>query len=85
MADHTMTGATAVRVGYVPSGFGLSLAIAGSGDGGSVAGDAFDGRGANGVLNVGDGCVTLEIPAGVGMPAVLTWDPAEVDWDSMVA
>lgn len=89
-----------VRVGYQSTGFGLALVIDdgrvedrtcgadGGGDrpagarchrhGGDVQ-DATDG-----VLRV-DAVITLEIPMIDGRPAVLAWDPAEVDWDALSA
>lgn len=73
MADKTTLGSRSVRVSYVRTGFGLALSLDGEADG------------QPGVLNVGEGCITLEMPVVDGRPAVLAWDPAEVDWDSMVA
>lgn len=64
-----------MRVSYVPRGFGLALVIDESEDHGT---DEVDG-----VLRVSDAVVTLEMPTVDGRPAVLAWDPAEVNWDAV--
>lgn len=63
-----------VRVSYVPTGFGLALAIDDAPTGSA---------GTDGVLCVSDACVTLDLVAPDGRPSRLSWDPAEVDWDAM--
>lgn len=85
----------AVRVSYVPQGFGLVLAVdpsssepATSIDPGADPGaDSGDHRASDerGVLTVGDAVVTLEIPRPGGGWSTLAWDPAEVALDPLVA
>ncbi len=75
-----------VRVSYVPTGHGLALTIADVEErtvDGVVAGDGGDGE--DGVLRVTDACVTLEFPMSDGRTSMLAWDPAEVDWNELVA
>ena len=70
-------GARRVRVNYVRQQFGLALVVdneAGTTD-----------HAEHGLLRVGDACVTLEIERPDGRSAVLSWDPAEVTWDPIVA
>ncbi len=85
-----------VRVSYVPTGFGLALAISddpctdgSSSEGSSSDGTSGEGTGnqyrSDGLLRIGDSCVTLELPTIDGRTSILAWDPAEVTWESMVA
>lgn len=69
----------AVRVRYEPRGFGLALVV----DGGDPipGGDPTE----PGVLRVSDAVVTLEIPLPDGSRSTLSWDPAEVAVDPLVA
>lgn len=79
-----------VRVSYVPTGHGLALTIAevrrrpryrrSKSHDLAASPEATDG-----VLRVTDACVTLELPMVDGRTPVLAWDPAEVDWEAMVA
>jgi len=82
MEAHAADGPRRVRVSYVPKGFGLALVV----DTGAEDGeDPSDGAGEQGLLRVGEACVTLEIPRPDGRPSVLSWDPAEVGWDPVIA
>lgn len=71
----------AVRVSYQERGFGVALVVDGDREGGG--GDAEAGEA--GVLRVSDAVVTLEIPLADGGRSVLSWDPAEVTVDPLVA
>lgn len=70
----------AVRVSYVPKGFGLALEIDETGE---LALD--QGIGDDGVLTISDGSITLELPTADGKVSTLAWDPAEVAWESLIA
>lgn len=69
-----------VRVRYAPSGAGISLVLDGSAEPTEDQAEATDG-----LLRVSAAVITLELPGPDGSTAVLAWDPAEVDWDSLVA
>lgn len=72
-----------VRVSYEDRGFGVALVV---GDGGAAALDGVDAAETEaGVLRVSDAVVTLEIPLADGGRSVLTWDPAEITVDPLVA
>lgn len=83
--DSIDTGATVtgrpVRVGYVAAGIGVALVVD-DGDRDDEDGSSTEERG---VLRVGDAVVTLEIPRPDGGRSVLSWDPAEVTLDPLVA
>ncbi len=70
----------AVRVSYVPTGFGLALEID---DTGELCLDSVGDS--DGVLRISDARVTLELPAANGKVSTLAWDPAEVSWESLLA
>lgn len=67
----------AVRVGYEADGFGPALVVA--------TDDASEAGADTGLLRVSDAVVTLEIPLPGGGRSVLSWDPAEVTLDPLVA
>lgn len=68
-----------VRVRQGVDGAGISLVLDQSSDE-DVTDDTTDG-----VLRVSAAVITLELPMADGSTSVLAWDPAEVDWDSLVA
>ncbi len=72
-----------VRVSYEDRGFGVALVV-GDGEVAGIDGSEPDETEA-GVLRVSDAVVTLEIPLADGGRSVLTWDPAEVAVDPLVA
>lgn len=72
-----------VRVSYQDRGFGIALVV-GDGEAPGADGSAPEETEA-GVLRVSDAVVTLEIPLADGGRSVLTWDPAEVTVDPIVA
>ena len=80
MEEHTSDedrAGRAVRVRYVPQGFGLALVI---------DEELIDEEpGGAGVLRVSDAVVTAEVPMPDGGWATLAWDPAEVTFDPLVA
>lgn len=81
-------GARAVRVCYVPQGFGLALVIDGEApvSPGDDRGAHHDGVEAEtGLLRISDAVVTLEIPRPGGGHHTLSWDPTEVAFDPLVA
>lgn len=70
-----------VRVSYVEQGFGVALQVGDeSADGVEPGGDV-----EAGLLRVSDAVVTLEIPHPDGGRSFLSWDPAEVSFDPLVA
>ncbi len=77
------TNGRPVRVSYENRGFGVALVV------GDDEASGADGSGTAeteaGVLRVSDAVVTLEIPLADGGRSVLTWDPAEVTVDPLVA
>ena len=85
----------AVRVSYVPTGYGLALEID---DTGELALDEHDTSqhetkahetkelGADdGLLRISDARITLELPAVDGKTSTLAWDPEEVPWEALLA
>jgi hypothetical protein len=76
-------------VSYVPQGFGVALVVDRDGDGpGRRDRGRSDGAPPDdgpGLLWVGDAVVTLEIPGPDGRRSTLSWDPAEVALDPLVA
>jgi hypothetical protein len=83
MARSHIAGARRVRVSYDPKGFGLALVVDNDRDDGAA--EQPPATGEQGLLRVGEACVTLEIARPDGRPSVLSWDPAEVGWDPVVA
>lgn len=78
MAESSATEVRQVRVSYGPEGRGLTLAPAIEGPVPSEVESTTAPDPVNGVLRIGDGCVTLELPMPDGATSVLAWDPAEV-------
>ena len=63
-----------MRVSFESRRFGVALVVGDEGPDGDT-----------GLLRVGDAVVTLEIPGPDGRSSTLTWDPAEVAVDPLVA
>ncbi len=72
-----------VRVSYQDRGFGVALVVGEDEVSGADGDEIADGEA--GLLRVSDAVVTLEIPLADGSRSVLTWDPAEVTVDPLVA
>lgn len=77
-----------VRVSYEPRGFGVALALSDTGEHLNDGAEAHPeeqsaGPDQDGVLRIGDACVTLELPTSDGRVSMLAWDPAEVPWASI--
>lgn len=72
---------------YEQRGFGVALVVDGAGQ--DRAGQDGDGAAVEevetGLLRVSDAVVTLEIPLAGGGRSVLSWDPAEVTVNPLVA
>ncbi len=68
-----------VRVSYGAEGRHLKLAPVDDGPRPAAHEAPQDEERLSGVLRIGDGCITLELPTVDGRVSRLAWDPAEVD------
>ncbi len=72
-----------VQVSYGPEGRHLKLAPVDDESRSAARSTPQDEERLSGVLRIGEGCITLELPAVDGRISRLAWDPDEVDLADM--